>query len=55
LKNTDYESILPLLKHDKKNTNGNVNFVLLSDFEEFKIDCIVPQELLIESLNYYLS
>jgi 3-dehydroquinate synthase len=55
LKNTDYESILPLLKHDKKNTNGNVNFVLLSDFEEFKIDCIVPEELLIESLNYYLS
>lgn len=55
LESKDYESILSLLKHDKKNTNGNVNFVLLTDFEKFKIDCIVPEELLIDSLNYYLS
>lgn len=51
----DYSSIIELLKHDKKNVGGNVNFVLLNDFEDFKLDCLVPEELLIESLNYYNS
>jgi 3-dehydroquinate synthase len=36
LKSDDYKEILSLLKHDKKNINGNVNFVLLSDFEKYK-------------------
>ena len=29
----DYPAIMDLLKHDKKNVNGQVNFVLLNDFE----------------------
>lgn len=52
LKN-DFSNITDLLKHDKKNVNGQVNFVLLKDYEEFKIDCLVSEELLIESLDYY--
>jgi len=32
---------------------GQVNFVLLTDFEKFKLDCIVEKELLIEALDYY--
>lgn len=51
----DYTPIINLLKHDKKNTNGNVNFVLLSDFEKVNFNCIVSQELIIESLEYYNS
>jgi 3-dehydroquinate synthase len=51
----DFSSILDLLKHDKKNTNGQVNFVLLNDFEDFKIDCIVAENVIIESLTYYNS
>jgi 3-dehydroquinate synthase len=51
----DYTSIMELLKHDKKNVNGNVNFVLLNDFEDHKLDCIVPEKLIIESLNFYNS
>jgi len=51
----DYDGILELLIHDKKNVGGQVNFVLLSDFEKFKFDCKVEKELLIEALDYYNS
>ncbi|MDW5288401.1 3-dehydroquinate synthase [Formosa sp. PL04] len=49
----DYEPIIELLKYDKKNSHGNVNFVLLTAIGETKIDCIVPNDLLIEALNFY--
>jgi len=49
----DYEAIIGLLIHDKKNVGGQVNFVLLTDFEQFKLDCKVEKVLLIEALNYY--
>lgn len=49
----DYERIIGLLIHDKKNVGGQVNFVLLTDFEQFKLDCKVEKDLIIEALNYY--
>ena len=49
----DYPNIIELLKHDKKNVNGEVNFVLLNDFENHQLDCKVPEDLIVESLNYY--
>ena len=49
----DFQSILSLLKHDKKNVNGQVNFVLLNDYENFRIDCKVPENLILESMEYY--
>ena len=49
----DYDGIMELLIHDKKNVGGRVNFVLLTDFEQFKFDCKVEKELLIEALDYY--
>ena len=49
----DFPAILDYLKHDKKNVNGHVNFVLLFDFEDYKIDCKVTDELIMESMNYY--
>ena len=51
----DFPSILNLLKHDKKNVNGQVNFVLLNDYEDFRIDCKVPENLILESMKYYNS
>jgi 3-dehydroquinate synthase len=51
----DYANIMELLKHDKKNVNGEVNFVLLNDFENHQLDCKVPENLIVESLNYYNS
>lgn len=55
LKNEDFMAIMELLKHDKKNINGQVNFVLLNDYEDFKINCKVPNELIIESMEFYNS
>jgi 3-dehydroquinate synthase len=47
------DGILSLLKHDKKNTHGNINFVLLKGIGETEIDCKVPQELYTEAFSYY--
>ncbi|QDO95018.1 3-dehydroquinate synthase [Formosa sediminum] len=49
----DYEPIIDLLKYDKKNSHGNINFVLLSAIGETKIDCLVPNDLIIEALKFY--
>ncbi|WP_299052475.1 3-dehydroquinate synthase [uncultured Polaribacter sp.] len=49
----DFSDIIELLKHDKKNINGQVNFVLLEAFEKCKLDCKVTEELLIESMDFY--
>ena len=51
----DFDAIIDLLKHDKKNVNGQVNFVLLNDIEDFKLDCKVSTALIVESLNFYNS
>ena len=49
----DYLTIIDLMKYDKKNSGNNINFVLLNDLGDYKIDCQVTNELLIEGLNYY--
>jgi 3-dehydroquinate synthase len=49
----DFTNIMELLKHDKKNVNGQVNFVLLNDYESHKLDCKVSEELIIESMEFY--
>lgn len=49
----DFTSILDLLKHDKKNVNGVVNFVLLNNLEDFKLDCKVDTDLIVASLYFY--
>ena len=51
----DFSSIMELMKHDKKNIGGEINFVLLNDYEDFKIDCKVPANLIIDSLEFYSS
>ncbi|WP_456377052.1 3-dehydroquinate synthase [Lutibacter sp.] len=55
IEKSDYKAILELLVHDKKNVAGQVNFVLLSDFEKYKLDCKVEESLLIKALDYYNS
>ncbi len=49
----DYEAIIDLMKYDKKNIGATVNFVLLENLAQFKIDCTVEHHLLIEGLNFY--
>ena len=50
---SDIEQIISLLKFDKKNSHGNINFVLLSAIGETEIDCQVPSEMYAEAFAYY--
>ena len=49
----DYEAIIDLMKYDKKNVGTTVNFVLLENLAQFKIDCTVEHGLLLEGLDFY--
>ena len=49
----DIKAILSLLKFDKKNSHGNVNFVLLKSLGEPAIDITVPDNLYHEAFAYY--
>ncbi|TRZ45217.1 3-dehydroquinate synthase [Robertkochia solimangrovi] len=49
----DFEQIIGLMKFDKKNLSGNVNFVLLEDIGKPAIDVTVDKSLLINALEYY--
>ncbi len=48
-----YSAILNLMKHDKKNINGSVRYILLKDVSDFIINATASNELVIEGLNYY--
>ncbi|TDN87947.1 3-dehydroquinate synthase [Salegentibacter sp. 24] len=49
----DIAQIIDLMKYDKKNSHGNINFVLLKDIGEPVIDCRVPNELIWNAFEYY--
>lgn len=51
----DFDPIIELLKHDKKNEYGNINFVLLDAIGKPKINCSVDNEIIINSFKYYNS
>jgi 3-dehydroquinate synthase len=44
-----------LLRHDKKNKAGRINFVLLKAIGQPDIDVEVPQELFEEAFEFYQS
>ena len=50
-----FNAILTLMRHDKKNKNGVIHYILLKNIEDFIIDGTAPTELVIEGLNYYNS
>lgn len=49
----DYEPIIQLLKYDKKNEHGNINFVLLEAIGKPKINCLVDDDLIINAFKFY--
>ncbi len=55
IKEADYNPIIELLKHDKKNEHGNINFVLLEAMGKPKINCLVENSLIIEAFKFYLA
>lgn len=53
IEDSDHEAIIDLLKYDKKNEHGNINFVLLEAIGKPKVDCLVDNDLLIKAFEYY--
>ncbi|MBD3661871.1 MAG: 3-dehydroquinate synthase, partial [Arenibacter algicola] len=49
----EIDTILTLLKFDKKNSHGNINFVLLKKIGEPAIDIKVTPDLLEQAFAYY--
>jgi len=49
----DYPAIIELLKYDKKNNHGNINFVLLEAIGTCKMDCLVDNKVIIEAFEFY--
>ncbi|WP_127136619.1 3-dehydroquinate synthase [Flagellimonas oceanensis] len=49
----DIDDILQLLKYDKKNSHGNVNFVLLQEIGDAVTDIKIPEELFQKAFAYY--
>lgn len=55
IQDDDINPIIELLKFDKKNAHGNINFVLLEDIGKPKINCLVENNILLDAFNYYNS
>lgn len=49
----EIRAVADLLRFDKKNSHGNVNFVLLPQIGNATTDCNVPEEILFEAFEYY--
>ena len=48
----DYELLTELMKHDKKNTAGTINFTLLADIGNIKINQTASKDELFEALDF---
>lgn len=55
IKPSECEAIIELLKYDKKNSYGNINFVLLNSIGSPKLDCTVENSLINEAFKFYDS
>ncbi|MGS2760763.1 3-dehydroquinate synthase [Sinomicrobium sp. M5D2P9] len=53
IEEADIEHIISYLKYDKKNSHGNINFVLLKDIGTPVIDIRADNEKIIRSFAYY--
>ena len=51
----DYESLLELMTHDKKNDSNEINFTLLSDIGEIKIDQTANKEEIFDCFDFLIS
>lgn len=50
----DYDQLYEIMTHDKKNADiSNINFTLLSDIGEIKIDQTADEELIFQALDFY--
>ena len=55
IETSEYAPIIELLKYDKKNNHGNINFVLLEAIGKPKIDCLVDDTMIRDAFQFYAS
>lgn len=51
----DLSEIIKLMKFDKKNVSGKINFVLLDQMEQCKLDVQLDAELILNGFLYYME
>lgn len=49
----DYEELITLMKHDKKNVNGIINFTLLGNIGDIRVNQTATEEQIKEALDFY--
>ena len=49
----DYETLLTLMRHDKKNVGGVINFTLLEQPGQVRLDCTATREEICESFDFF--
>jgi 3-dehydroquinate synthase len=49
----DYDKLIELMAHDKKNESGRINFTLLSDTGQFSINNNCGEKIVLEALDYF--
>jgi 3-dehydroquinate synthase len=49
----DYDRLLNLMQHDKKNTAGTINFTLLGGIGDIRIDQTATPEEIRDMLDFY--
>lgn len=49
----DYNPIISLMKHDKKNAYGSINFVLLQEIGTPVIDVVVDNQMIYNAFDFY--
>ena len=48
----DYDRLLDYIRHDKKNIGGQVNFTLLKDIGQIRLDCHASREQICEAFDF---
>jgi len=49
----DYDTLIELMTHDKKNTSGIINFTLLGGIGDIRINQSATKEEIKEALDFY--
>ena len=49
----DYDDLLSLMRHDKKNVGGVINFTLLEQPGQVRLDCTATREEIFESFDFF--
>lgn len=50
---SEYKKLIEIMKHDKKNENGKINFTLIPVPGKFSINNFIDEDLIFRSLDYY--